>query len=457
MLERLSKQNLLSSVRELFDDAVSADKEWQEDAREDFRFRDNDQWSKEEMDQLEEERRPHLTFNITKAHIDLVMGINEDQRKRYVCTPISQDDGFLCEILNTVLFWLYEKNDWDDEEDVSFESSVICGRGWTAIDFDIDPDKYDRISITESNIPIHEVRRDPASRKTDLSDASYVIWDKWLSIEDFIIKYPEMEKKVREAFATGSWPILDSIQRLSSESVDWPAHDIDDIGDYEDSLDVNFYDSKKRQLRVAHMEYWKSIKTYWVKHPETQEWFAVDINWKQYKKEYKATFVNQELVYETRMTKEVWWIQFSGNEILYHGKSPIDYPGFNIIPCFLYGDVSRRNANHFGIVRLMKDAQREVNKRWSQTLNLLNQQVQPGIYAEARAFVNQDQAEQSVKEAGSITWLQDGAINGKRFQERSIPSFPAATMQMEQYAQEIVRRITGINPDLMGQNDNNKE
>jgi len=456
MFEKLGKKQLLDSVREIFDEAVSADRTWQTDAQESFEFRDNNQWSKEEEEQLNEERRPHLTFNITKAHIDLIMGINEDLRKRYVCTPVSQDDAFKCEILNNIIFWLYEKNSWHDEEDIAFESAVICGRGWTAIDFDLHPNRYDQIKVSETNIPIHEVRRDPASRKTDLSDASYVIWDKWLSIEDFIVKYPEMESKVLEAFDTGTWPLFDTLQNLSPENKDWPG-DINDISDYEDQLDVDFYDSKKRQVRVAHMEYWKNVKKYWVKDIETQQWNVIDKKWSVYKKEFAAAFPGVELVFETRTSKEVWWIQFSGDEVLFHGRSPIDFPGFNIIPCFLYNDVSQRRASHFGVVELIKDAQREMNKRISQVLNMINQQVQPGLYAEMGAFINKEQAEQSVKETGSITWMQNGSINQKRFQERSVPTFPSAVMTMAQWDADIMRRITGINPDLMGQNDKRQE
>ena len=457
MLETLGKKNLLKTVHELFKEAIASDGEWQKDAKEAFEFRDGNHWSDDEIKMLESSRRPHLTFNITKAHIDLIMGINEDQRTRYVCTPVSEDDSFRCEVLNNIIQLLYEKEDWTDEEDVSFESAVICGRGWTAIDFDINPDQYSQIKITEENIPIHEVRRDPASRKTDLSDASYIIWDKWLTIEDFVVKYPHLERKVKDAFATGSWPIMDSIQRMSPESDTWIGHDIDDESDYSDRLDTDFYDTKKRQLRVAHMEYWKNVKKHWFLNPTNNTWEVVEKKWSVFKDEFAVMFPEADLEFEVRMTKEVWWIQFGGDEILFHGKSPISYPGFNIIPCFMYGDVSRRKAGHFGIVELMKDAQREINKRVSQTLNLLANQVQPGMYAEVGAFVNQDQAEQSVKEPGSVTWLKDGAIAKKRFQERSIPAFPAAIMQMEQFAQEIVRRITGINPDLMGTNDKRQE
>jgi hypothetical protein len=105
----------------------------------------------------------------------------------------------------------------------------------------------------------------------------------------------------------------------------------------------------------------------------------------------------------------------------------------------------------------MKDPQKEVNKRWSQTLNMLNQQVQTGLFAETDAFVDKRQAEQAIKEPGSIAWVQNGAIAAGRIKEREVPKFPSAPMQMEQYSQDIIKKITGINPDLLGQDRGRQE
>jgi hypothetical protein len=456
MLERVPKKQLLERVKDLFDDAVSYDREWQNTAKESFEFRDTyGQWDKFEKDILEEERRPALTFNVTKSHIDLIKGLNEDIKKRWVCSPVSTDDSFLCEVLNSVIYWLYQKDDWEAEEDNAYESSLICGRGWVQIDFDVDENVMDEIKIVETSIPYHEVRGDPAARKKDLSDASYIMWDRWLSLEDFCVKYPKFSGKAEQAFDFGSWPKSES-WALAPEAGQMN-NDINDESDYSDPLDLNYYDDKKRQLRVIHMEYWRYVKTYFVYDPETRKLRRVESDWKKFQEEYKKLFPGKPLRYEVSTTKELWWLQFCGEDILVHCKSPIDYQGFSIVPCYMYSDVSRRHGYHYGIVELMKDPQREINKRTSQTLNLFNQQVQPGVYAESQAFVNNDQAEQSLKEPGSITWLRDGAINQKRFMERDIPNFPTAVLQMGEYAREMLRHVTGINPDLLGMNDKRQE
>jgi hypothetical protein len=79
------------------------------------------------------------------------------------------------------------------------------------------------------------------------------------------------------------------------------------------------------------------------------------------------------------------------------------------------------------------------------------------VYAETDAFVDMKQAEQSMKDPGSITWVNSGAINGGKIKERMIPKFPDAPMQMEQFSQEIIKKITGINPDLLGQDRGRQE
>jgi hypothetical protein len=452
-----TNSDLLRKAKEAFDDSIGADRHFQVKARESFNFRNNEQWEKLELDILAEERRPALTFNVVKAHIDLIMGLNEDLRKRYTAMPVAQEDAFLCDVLNSVDYWLYQTQDWESEENNAYESALISGRGWVNIDYDIDEKRLSDIKITETSIPVHEIKFDPAARKRDLSDASYIIWDRWLSLEDFIVKYPKMRSKATLAMETGRWAKENDILLPAEDSAGQMQNDLNDESDYSDSLDVNYYDTQKNRIRTCHMEYWKHVKKWFYWNPQEREWTLIEINKKEFEAKWNQLFPGQRLIMESAIQKELWWLQFCAHQVLVHAPSPINYPGFSIVPCFMFGDPSRRSPDHFGIVEVMKDAQREINKRTSQTLNLFNQQVQPGVYAEVGAFVNTDQAEQSMKEAGSITYLQDGALSQNKFMERTVPTFPNAVMQMSEYAREMLRNMTGINPDLMGMNDKRKE
>lgn len=456
MFEQLKKKKKLERAKKLFIDALNKDNKWQQDARDDFKFRDGDQWSEEEKQILEEELRPVLTFNLTKSSIDLIMGMNEDNRVVHRASPTEPSDAFLCEVLNDLSDYTKESNDFTEEEDGALESASICGRGWVGIDFQPDPERFGDIKMTEIDIPVHEVHFDPAARRPNMEDASYLVWDRWMTQEDFKIRFPKVgAKKMEEMMENvGSWS--GTSDPMSEDGI--PISD-DESVDYEREMDtdINFYDRHENMLRVVHMEYWEYYKRYYVFNPENGSFEEVPAC---PSKEQKIAFLNEfgeEMTCEIMYDKRVKWLQFIGEEILYDDVSPLPFAGFSIVPVFAYRDVSKRSQNHFGLVRLMKDPQREVNKRWSQALNMLNQQVQPGVYAETDAFVDERQALQSMKVAGDITWVNAGALTGGKIKERTVPTFPNAPMQMEQFSQDIMKKITGINPDLLGQDRGRQE
>ena len=456
MFETMTQAKKLDKAKELFVQAVDADMEWQREAMEDFDFRDGNQWTKKEKEVLEKELRPALTFNMTKSSVDLIMGLNEDNRLIFRCTPQEMTDDFLCEVMNTIYDWVRENNEFEDEEDMALESAAIAGRGYVAVDFVPDPKRFGDITLQEVVVPVHEIHFDPAARRTDLSDASYITWDRWLSVEEFAVKYPKYStKRITEFIETGRSFVMGSAGPGNQDIFEKEMESASDTSDYSTPLDTTYFDRGRRMVRLVHMEYWETFKRYFGFNPETGGFEEFD--GKQLRK-IRAAFQEKfqiKFEYETLMDKRVKWLQFIGNEILYDDLSPLPFDGFSIVPMFAFRDVSQRSANHFGIVRLMKDPQREINKRWSQALNLLNQSSQPGVFVEVDAFLDLEQALLSMKDPGSATLLNSGGMN--KFQERSMPAFPAAPMQMEEYSQEIMRKITGINPDLLGQDRGRQE
>jgi hypothetical protein len=456
MFEILKQKKKLEKAKGLFIDALNKDTKWQNDAREDFKFRDGDQWSDEEKQILEEELRPILTFNLVKSSIDLIMGMNEDNRIVYRASPTEPTDAFLCEVLNDLSDFEKEINNFEEEEDGALESAAICGRGWVGIDFQPDPERFGDIRMTEIDIPVHEVHFDPAARRPTLQDASYLVWDRWMTKEDFKIRFPKVGPKKMQSLLEASSGYSATSDPMSSDGI--PISD-PQSADFEREMDndINFYDRTRNMLRVVHMEYWEYYKRYYVYNPEKGEFREFGSNPTTEQKEEFLLQFGEEMTIEIMYDKRVKWLQFIGEEILFDDESPLPFNGFSIVPMFAYRDVSKRTNNHFGLVRLMKDPQREVNKRWSQALNMLNQQVQPGVYAETDAFVDERQALQSMKVAGDITWVNAGALTGGKIKERTVPTFPNAPMQMEQFSQDIMKKITGINPDLLGQDRGRQE
>lgn len=462
MFETLKKKEKLQKAKKVFLDSVSKDSNWQSEAKRAFNFRDGlGQWSKEEKQIMEEEMRPALTFNLTKSSIDLIMGMNEDNKIRYRVSPTEPQDAFLSEVLNDIADWVYENYEFEDEESDALESAAISGRGYLALDFLPDPKRFGEIIMSLVSVPVHEIHFDPAARRRNLDDASYICWDRWMPVEEFKMKYPHVKGKTLKEIVefARSWGLegTDETGQTPVDPFEIPVDIDSDDSDYDAPLDLSYYDKSKQMVRVIHMEYWEVFDRYYIWNPEAR---MFEESPEKPTAESKALFLQEfgeEMTVETVKDKKVKWMHFTGDHILYDDDSPLPFDGFSIVPLFAFTDVSRRTMNHFGIVRGMIDPQREINKRWSQALNMLNNQVQPGVFAEVDAFVDEMQAKQSMKEAGGITYLNAGALTAKKVMERNLPTFPNAPMQMEQYAQDILRKITGINPDLLGQDRGRQE
>ena len=449
MFQGKNKDDKLKLARNLFSEAISADRKFIKEAMEDFEFRDGNQWTDDERSQLAADLRPCLTFPLVKSRVDLVMGLREDSKVKYVATPRAKNHDFLCEVINDTVEYVYQKAGAEEVEDETFESAAICGRGWISVSFVPDPKRLGHIKIEFNNHPIYEVRKDPNSRKGDLSDAAYLFLDKWMSVEDFKVHFPKQVGHIKKVLKDG-YMLGDSI--FGGEELAGFEEEIDeDTKDYDTPLDTTFFNKSKNQVRVVQLEYWQSYLKYYAFNPEDGK--PVEFQWAN-KKELEALYREEYGIpfeYTSIRDKKVGWIQFLGDKIIYDGDSPVPFDGFSPVPCFAYSDASKRSTNNYGVVRLMKDSQREVNKRWSQALNMINNNVQPGVIVEEDTFVDDEQGEASLKEVGGVTFVKEGAIKDKRIEVRNPPPFPVAAMQMEEAAKDMINQVTNINPDLMGQ------
>ncbi len=448
--DKLDNQQKLSKAKKWLEESVTADSRYQKEAKEDFAFHAGHQWTRAEKQAMADQMRPALTFNLVKPSIDLIMGVNEENRTEVKGEPTEPSDGFLVEVLNDIDDKVRQLGELESEEDDAFENSTVSGRGFCAVDVYPDPKRIGEIKAVETSIPVYEVRLDPAGRKNDLSDHRHIFWEKWLSYEDFAIKFPEHVKDLADIAAGHGGLYPDQ----SEETGDiWDLLDSDnEDSDYDLPLDVQYIDRKKGRVRVIHMEYWSVYDRYYGLNPQSGQMEEFDPKHLPVLKKLYPNFHYQKVE-----DQKVKWFQFTERKILYDGDSPIPYEGFSIVPCFAYRDKSGASITHFGVVRGMKDPQREVNKRWSQTLNLLMKQSQGGYFAEVDAAVDPEQWNDTIDAPGETTMVQNGAISQKKFMQKEIPQFPAASMQMQEFAQDIMKKISGINPDLLGMDRGRQE
>jgi hypothetical protein len=436
---QLTEGEKLKRAKRMLKTSVSTDSNFQSEAREDFAFHAGHQWNAEEKRVLEqEEGRPALTFPLVKPTVDLILGVDESNPVDVKAEPTEPNDEFLCDILNDATDKMMQIDDSDEQVDDAKENATICGRGFVSIDFAPDPKRLGEIRINVISIPSREIKLYPPG-----TDDDPIFWEKWITFEDFAIQYPDHVEKLSDILGGEMMP--GEIPGDTGGDVFDELDDDDEDSDYNTPLDMDYYDKGKRRIRICHMEYWETYDRYYGYNPltgEIEEFEKKNLN------VLKKRF--EDFDYTTIKDKKVRWFQFIGDIVLYDDDSPIPFDGYSIVRCVAYKDKSKDSIQHFGVVRMMKDPQREVNKRWSQTLNLLMKQGQGGYFSEMDAPVDQQQWDESINAPGETTWVNKNAIAQQKFKEKDIPEFPQASMMMQEYSQDMLKKITGVNPDLLG-------
>jgi hypothetical protein len=142
---------------------------WRRQAREDFQFRDGDQWSPEDKRLLEEQGRPAIVFNRIGVLVDAVVGAEVGNRREVRYIPRESGDSLPNEVLTSAAEWFRDQCDAEDEESEAFKDAVTSGMGWTEtrLDRSANPDGDPRIE----HIDTFEMVWDCNAAKANLVDS----------------------------------------------------------------------------------------------------------------------------------------------------------------------------------------------------------------------------------------------------------------------------------------------
>jgi hypothetical protein len=444
-LAKMAKTEKLKAARRIVDYAYQMDADWVQEAELCFKFVDNDPWP-EEVKAAVGTNHPLLKYNLCRPQVRLIMGVSEQNKVTAKAIPTEGSDEFLVEILNDLADKVRSMNNFEMEEDDAFENSVICGKGWIAIDVGVDPKNPEHLKVMVKSIPWRQVKGDPDATKDDMQDYKFMTWEKWVSREDFKIQYPELADRVDELMRKSKIPHSIDIGMLA------PPADIMELSDKGGDVDgyrvqaddSDWYNLQDDMLRMVHLEYWETFYRYYGINP-------ISGKMEEFQKENLDALIarlGDAFEYESIMDKRDRWLQFIGDEIVYDGLSPVPFDGFSVVGCFGEKEKTNKRIKYRGWIKDLMDPNTEVNKRWTHAVKNMMNQTQGGNFVELGAVLNKHQFESSMKEPGATTYVREGALANGKIQPKGIPQPPIAAMEMEDRAEQMVKRI-GVNPDLL--------
>lgn len=393
---------------------------------EDLRYYLGDQWTLEEQKALREEGRHFYTFNKVKSKIDWVNGWQIQNRLSPVVLPIQTLHQQAADDLTECLLYVFDKYHGYRGVSETFGAGNKTGWGLLNIysDFTSDPVNGDV-----------QFARDPYSgfilsayfTKLDLSDCDHVIKRKYISPSVAATLLPGQEDDVMSLARDGwerdnkfTWMVFQRVptgQRMMAynEFFRMKFQPQEVIVNRTTGMFVD-YDGKRETLEF-------------VKQQADQFGHNIDIISR------KRKFIEKHIVLNN-----------------YYMRTEINPYGLDEYPFALYSPILEPESEEFtykvqSLVRQIKDPQRELNRRRSQMIDIVESQLNSGWIEEDNAVKNPQMLYQSGQ--GKRIVLNDGkTISSIQRIEPAVvpPTFFQETSQAESDLMEIL----GMNPTIFG-------
>lgn len=441
-----------------------AKRDWVKAAEEDFEFAVGKQWKDEDKKILEDAGIPALTINKIQPNLFLVSGFQRQNRSDWIAFPEGEEDNLEAEIVTHLLKNSVKTCEGEYIVSEQFEDGVICGEGWVEPYIDYSNDLINGDLILNKDNPFM-IFPDPDGNKYDLSDCEFVVKVSPKLSKDQVVKiFPDKETEI-SSIQDGSLEFSVGDSGDTKQTIDYPMTGVDG--------DKNDFSATEKCYDLIEYYYKKYVPKYIIadksvgqlkeaKDKQEADDYVAQANASalqaaqmQAQQTGQALDASQPLVVAKvlkRIVPEIWVVAMIGKTIIDEYISPF-YPKWKSYPFFPFfahritTPLSRaREYMTQGIVRSLKDPQRELNKRRSQELRILNSTANSGWLVEENTW-----KEKSVVEKyGSTPGITLEYKSGKPKPEKIMPT-PLSQGHAQLAAENTLdmKEISGINADLL--------
>lgn len=417
-------EKILREIKENIKKAKDHLNDWFDDARSAYDYFAGNQWTEEDRQKLNDERRPAIVFNRIPRVINAIAGLQIENRQEVIYTPREQGDAISSEILTGAAHFVRDNCDAEDEESQSFKDDLICGIGWTEtrLDYEVDPDG----AILVERVDPLEMVWDITAKKRNLDDAAWVAREKLYTKKEFHSIWPDVD-------------IWELDQKQDPKGLQ--PHDATMAPWYINDQSSND-DRQKDKIRVVQYQKWIRTPFYRVQDMNGE---ITELSTKEFKKLQKQFDVfGFKYIKQTKKVYKQYFV--AGETVLEKGNCPINMFTLRAITGML-----DHNRNYwFGMITIMRDPQQWANKWLSQTLHIFNSNAKGGYLAETGAFKDPRQAERSLSQS-NITYVNQGVLTEGKIQKKEPPGFPQGIDGLLQYAVASVSELVGVSLESLGQ------
>ena len=400
--------------------ALEATSDWRKAAAEDFAFMQGKQWEDADLTKMREAGRPAITINRIRPVINLLCGYASQNETEPDFLPRSEEDDRISRVAKGITKYCLDRANYQRNKGKCFRDKIICGLANYWVSYEFDYQKLDGAIKIERVSPF-DAFIDPECKKDDLSDAQYVGRYSWEGTAKLKQVYPDKANEI------------DTL-RHKYDDTEQEAGIIETVDG-----EALWYNDSYNKIRVV--QYW--YKEYGKKHVFMTKEGLID--------EENPLFVVLMAMGKKPTSipdTKIRYATFADDVLLEEGESPYKHGKFPLVReyCYYTGELADDELEPAGVVRDIKDAQRELNKNRSQRMHVVNQQ---SLGVKFWSGVNDDNFKKIIKrdsnKPGANIWLPTGAT----FQDGTPAMDSNINLSLEQQASNDFYSISGITPESL--------
>lgn len=393
-------------------------KNWRTNSEKCHKYKEGEQWTSKETAELDDRGQPVTVNNQIKITIDRMVGQFVKQRTRIGYRGRNPQDEPIANTLSDLLLFIKQQNNLEFEERDMAEDGFTGGFGVLEVYTTFNDLLQPEIKIRAEDC--FNVFPDPHSKRYDWNeDANFICRAKWLDLDEAKELYPDNAKE---------------LSQLSS-----PDYAGGPLSGIESFKKENYYDEKLKRIRIV--EVWYKQKTreskFFLSNGQTvdAELDPEDI------KGYESQGIKVKRIDRIKVRMKVG--VFTGGILLEYKDSPYDH---NLFPFIPYSVNRKKSGEPYSQIYTALSLQDAINKRESKALHLLN--TNQCIFEEG-AITDEAQLATEMARPDGLVKINQGYF--EKFVINKNIDVAATQFNLHNEAKADFRRVTGINPDAMGE------
>lgn len=424
--ELLEENHFISRVHKWFFVANDESRDWRDRHIENLKFMSGDQFTDGDKARLRRQKRPQLVINRATSIVLTVSGLQRRARQDIDLLPEHPEDAPSAELMEVLVKWVRDHNRMRQVSSRVFEKKALSGLGFWKLEYDYRDRPQGTIRCTERD-PLH-IFVDPNWPDCEWRDVEWVMDAQWLSMDQAIAQWPEFEERIRAKFGEWLTPLGQESGRMAGDPK---------------SHKRSFWDPQTQRIRM--LQVW-----YKVQHTQRMAVFsdgdvetdpdAVDALEKVAESVDQS---DQHMVVIRRPVTTVRVAHVFDDLLLDDMETPYPFKAdFPIIPALGY----YYWRHPFGMMDMMKDPQREKNKRRMAITEIAGRTALSGFFNKNATGADPEELENYAHGAGVVVGYDDQPpIPIKP------PQLPEILVELENKADAEIREVVNVNDELLGQ------